>query len=116
MTVCQYRSNYTVYQSGGDARARYCVHGASHLATEGNRVVADQRMDVQVQDSWQILQPEYYKCAHSAPWTTDDKKEAFYTHLEREYDHCPKHDVKIVIRYLNAQIGQEEIYSEPSLI
>lgn len=38
----------------------------------------------------------------------DDDKDAFYAQLEREYDSCPSHDVKIVIGDLNAQVGQEE--------
>ena len=42
--------------------------------------------------------------------STDDEKEAFYTQLEREYDRCPQHDVKIVFVDLNAQVGQEETY------
>ena len=42
--------------------------------------------------------------------STDDEKEAIYTQLEREYDRCPKHDVKVVIGDLNAQVGQEEAY------
>ena len=41
--------------------------------------------------------------------STDDEKEAFLQ-LEREYDRCPKHDVKVVIGDLNAQVGQEEAY------
>ena len=43
-----------------DAQARYCVHDAGCDATEGDRVVAGQRTDVQVEDSWQIHQPEHY--------------------------------------------------------
>ena len=42
--------------------------------------------------------------------STDDDKELFYKQLEREYDSCPKHDVKIVIGDLNAEVGQEEAY------
>ena len=30
--------------------------------------------------------------------------------LEREYDRCPQHDVKIVIGDFNAQVGQEEAF------
>ncbi|KRF97428.1 uncharacterized protein Dwil_GK26988, partial [Drosophila willistoni] len=40
--------------------------------------------------------------------STDDDKDAFYAQLEREYDSCPSHDVKIIIGDLNAQVGQEE--------
>ncbi|XP_058449191.1 uncharacterized protein LOC131429161 [Malaya genurostris] len=40
--------------------------------------------------------------------STDDDKDAFYAQLERKYDCCPSHDVKIIIGDLNAQVGQEE--------
>ncbi|XP_055587587.1 craniofacial development protein 2-like [Uranotaenia lowii] len=40
--------------------------------------------------------------------STGDDKDEFYTQLEREYDRCPKHDIKIVIGDFNAQVGQEE--------
>ncbi|XP_052903021.1 uncharacterized protein LOC128310418 [Anopheles moucheti] len=42
--------------------------------------------------------------------SADDDKENFYTQLEREYDRCPQHDVKIVIGDFNAQVGREEVY------
>ncbi|XP_050079549.1 uncharacterized protein LOC126567367 [Anopheles maculipalpis] len=42
--------------------------------------------------------------------STDDEKELFFTQLEKVYDRCPQHDVKIVIGDLNAQVGQEEAY------
>ena len=29
--------------------------------------------------------------------STDDEKEAFYMQLKREYDNCPKYNVKIVL-------------------
>ena len=41
---------------------------------------------------------------------TDNKKEVFYTQLEREYDRCPKNNVKVVIGDLHAYVGQEEAY------
>ncbi|XP_055611541.1 craniofacial development protein 2-like [Uranotaenia lowii] len=40
--------------------------------------------------------------------STGDDKDEFYAQLEREYDRCPKHDIKIVIGDFNAQVGQEE--------
>jgi endonuclease/exonuclease/phosphatase family metal-dependent hydrolase len=40
--------------------------------------------------------------------STDDDKDEFYAQLEREYDRCPTHDIKIVIGDFNAQVGQEE--------
>ena len=45
---------------------------------------------------------------------TDDKpdieKDVFYDELRNLYDVCPKHDVKLIIGDLNAQIGKETIY------
>jgi hypothetical protein len=41
---------------------------------------------------------------------TDSEKDAFYDELWKLYDACPKHDVKLIIRHLNAQIGKEAIY------
>ena len=41
---------------------------------------------------------------------SEEEKDAFYTILERTYDSCPGHDVKIVLGDANAQIGKEEIY------
>ncbi|XP_041785921.1 uncharacterized protein LOC121601186 [Anopheles merus] len=42
--------------------------------------------------------------------STDDDKDNFYTQLEREYDRCPQHDVKIVMGDFNAQVGQEKAF------
>jgi hypothetical protein len=41
---------------------------------------------------------------------TDSEKDAFYEELRKLYDACPKHDVKLIIGDLNAQIGKEAIY------
>ena len=40
----------------------------------------------------------------------DIEKDAFYDELRKLHDACPKHDVKLIIGDLNAQIGKEEIY------
>ena len=40
----------------------------------------------------------------------DDDKDEFYAQLELEYDRCPRHDIKIVIGDLNAQVGQKVEY------
>ncbi|XP_058827969.1 uncharacterized protein LOC131687895 [Topomyia yanbarensis] len=40
----------------------------------------------------------------------DDDKDEFYAQLDREYDRCPRYDVKIVLGDLNAQVGQEVEY------
>ena len=41
---------------------------------------------------------------------SDIEKDAFYDELRNLYDACPKHDVKLIIGDLNAQIGKETIY------
>ena len=41
---------------------------------------------------------------------SDTEKDAFYNELRNLYDACPKHDVKLIIGDLNAQIGKEAIY------
>jgi len=41
---------------------------------------------------------------------SDTEKDAFYDGLRNLYDACPKHDVKMIIGDLNAQIGKEAIY------
>jgi hypothetical protein len=50
----------------------------------------------------------------NAPAPMEDKsdieKDAFYEGLRNLYDDCPKHDVKLIIGDLNAQIGKEAIY------
>jgi hypothetical protein len=41
---------------------------------------------------------------------SDNEKDAFYDGLRNLYDASPKHDVKLIIGDLNAQIGKEAIY------
>lgn len=40
----------------------------------------------------------------------EETKEEFYTKLERVYDSCPLHDIKIVAGDFNAKVGKEEVY------
>jgi hypothetical protein len=40
----------------------------------------------------------------------DDEKDNFYEDLDQIYEECPKRDLKIIIRDLNAKISQEEMY------
>ncbi|XP_050079536.1 uncharacterized protein LOC126567354 [Anopheles maculipalpis] len=83
--VRQYRSNCTIYQSGGETRelgTAFMVLGA--------------------------MQQRVIGCTHLG--SNDDEEKLFFTQLEREYDRCPQHDVKIVIGDLNAQVGREEAY------
>ena len=41
---------------------------------------------------------------------SDIEKEGFYDELRNLYDACPKHDVKLIIGDMNAQICKEVIY------
>ena len=40
----------------------------------------------------------------------DEEKGQFYELLERAYDNCPGHDIKIIAGDLNAQVGTEQIF------
>jgi hypothetical protein len=40
----------------------------------------------------------------------EKEKDDFYDRLVKIYSECPKHDVKIVIGDLNAQVGREEVF------
>jgi hypothetical protein len=40
----------------------------------------------------------------------DDEKDNFYEDLDQSYEECPKRDLKINIRDLNAKISQDEMY------
>jgi len=41
---------------------------------------------------------------------SDTEKDVFYDGLRNLYDACPKHDVKLIIGDLNAQIGKGAMY------
>jgi len=50
-------------------------------------------------------------CCHAPTEDKDDLvKEEFYDMLEKAYDNCPGHDVKMVVGDFNAQIGKEDIF------
>jgi len=51
-------------------------------------------------------------CTYYAPTETADQEinNIFYDTLENSYGSLPNHYVTIIMRDLNAQIGQEEIY------
>jgi hypothetical protein len=44
----------------------------------------------------------------------DRKKDAFYEALTKAYKECPRHDIKILIGDMNAQVGRDSI-REPNI-
>jgi hypothetical protein len=40
----------------------------------------------------------------------EEAKDQFYEQLERAYAACPSHDVKLVIRDVNAKVGRETVH------
>ena len=107
----QYRSNCTIYQSGGETRelgTAFMVPGAMQQRVMGWWPVNEGICRLRIRVRFFILSNINVHSTHLR--STDDKKEAFYTQLEREYYRCPKHNVKVVFGDLNAQVGQEEAY------
>lgn len=50
-------------------------------------------------------------CAHAPTEDKDEQtKDIFYERLERAYDRCPDHDIKIVLGDFNAKLGKENIF------
>ncbi|XP_041781999.1 uncharacterized protein LOC121598784 [Anopheles merus] len=111
VTVRQYRSNCTIYQSGGETRelgTAFMVLGAMQQRVIGWWPINERMCRLRIRGRFFNLSIINVHSPHIG--STYDEKEAFYTQLEREYDRCPKHDVKVVIGDLNAQVGQEEAY------
>jgi hypothetical protein len=65
-------------------------------------IVKDKRKILRLQD--------YINAQTSTEDKSEDEKNAFYDNVRRLYDNYPKHDIKIVIGDMNAQIGREELY------
>jgi len=42
--------------------------------------------------------------------SNEEENESFYDLLQKTYDESPSYDAKIIIGYMNAQVGKEEIY------
>ncbi|XP_054089054.1 craniofacial development protein 2-like [Zeugodacus cucurbitae] len=50
-------------------------------------------------------------CAHAPTEEKDEViKDTFYERLERTYERCPRHDVKIVLGDFNARVGKEGVF------
>lgn len=42
----------------------------------------------------------------------EDQKDDFYETLDKTFNSCPKHDIKIIIGDTNAKVGREDIYRQ----
>ena len=102
---------YHIYHSGGD-RAEHGV-GFVMIGQQMNRVmrwkpISDRICVLRIRGKFfnysliNIYAPTNDK--------SDDVKDAFYESLDKTYDECPKHDVKIVIGDANAQVGREDFF------
>ncbi|XP_067616258.1 craniofacial development protein 2-like [Eurosta solidaginis] len=50
-------------------------------------------------------------CAHAPTEEKDDEvKDTFCEQLERTYERCPRHDIKVVLGDFNARVGQEGVF------
>jgi hypothetical protein len=50
-------------------------------------------------------------CVHAATEDSlEEDKDNVYTLLDREYCAAPRHDVKIILRDMNAKVGREEVF------
>ena len=102
---------YHIYYSGGKAAERGV--GFVVLGNQKTRVIRWRPVD----DRICVLRIKgkffnYSLINTYAPTNdkSDEVKDEFYDKLERIYDECPKHDVKVVIGDANAQVGREEFF------
>lgn len=102
---------YHIYYSGGE-RAEYGV-GFIVLGKQQKRVmrwraVNDRICVLRIRGkffNYSLI--NVYAPTNEKP---DDVKDEFYERLDKTYDECPKHDVKIVIGDANAQVGKEDFF------
>lgn len=106
------RRDYTFYY-GGDTKDK--MFGTGFLVTGVMRQhiidfnVVDKRIST-LRCRGKFFNITIINCHAPTEEKSDEEKESFYDLLSRTYDKCPKHDIKIVIGDMNAQIGKEEIY------
>ncbi|XP_062715066.1 uncharacterized protein LOC134291306 [Aedes albopictus] len=107
--VRTFRGNHTIYQSCGNTRelgTAFLVMGDMQRRVIGWWPIDERMCRLRIKGRFFNVSIINVHSPHSG--STDDDKDAFYAQLEREYDRCPNHDVKIIIGDLNAQVGQEE--------
>ena len=102
---------YTVYWSGGDSNVlgtAFIVLGDMAKRVVDWKPVNERMCRLRIKGRFFNVSIINVHSLHMGSSVGD--KDAFYELLEREYRMCPKHDVKIVIGDLNAQVGREEVY------
>ncbi|XP_062714037.1 uncharacterized protein LOC134290845 [Aedes albopictus] len=107
--VRTFRGNHTISQSCGNTRelgTAFIVMGDMQRRVIGWWPIDERMCRLRIKARFFNFSIINVHSPHSG--STDDDKDAFYAQLEREYDRCPNHDVKIIIGDLNAQVGQEE--------
>ena len=107
--VRTFRGNHTIYQSCGNTHelgTAFIVMGDMQRRVIGWWPINERMCRLRIKGRFFNFSIINVHSPHSG--STDDDKDAFYAQLEREYDSCPSHDVKIIIGDLNAQVGQEE--------
>lgn len=110
-TVRTFREGHTIYQSCGNTNklgTAFIVMGKMQKRVIGWWPINSRMCRLRIKGRFFNVSIINVHSPHLG--SSDDEKDDFYAQLEREYDRCPKHDVKIVIGDLNAQIGQEDEY------
>ncbi|XP_058456481.1 craniofacial development protein 2-like [Malaya genurostris] len=107
-TVRVFRGNHTIYQSCGNTHelgTAFMVVGEMQKRVIGWWPVSDRMCSLRIKGRFFNISIINVHSPHLG--SSDDGKDEFYAQLEREYDRCPRHDIKIVIGDFNAQVGQE---------
>ncbi|XP_058456420.1 uncharacterized protein LOC131433832 [Malaya genurostris] len=107
--VRTFRDDHTIYQSCGNTcelRTAFIVMGDMQRRVIGWWPIDERMCRLRIKGRFFNFSIINVHSPHSG--STDDDKDTFYAQLERYYDCCPSHDVKIIIKDLNAQVGQEE--------
>ena len=107
--VQTYRDGYTIYQSGGNTHelgTAFIVMGKMQQRVIGWWPISPRMCRLRIKG--QFFNISIINVHSPTLESTEDDKDEYYAQLEREYDRCPKHDIKIVIGDFNAQVGQEE--------
>ena len=107
-----HRAKATFYQSCGNKNKKlgtgFIVMGKMQDRVIGWKCISNRMCKLRIKGRLFNYSIINVHCPHEE--RPDDEKEAFYAQLEKEYDSCPRRDVKIVIGDFNAQVGGEVMY------